>query len=219
VHRHPSRSAANPPGLASLLHEGSRTEHREAEASPFVSELLAGRVGPQGYADYLARLQRVYAALESVGRGLVGRPEADAVLDPALERSAAIASDVAHWGRGEASTAATDAYVARIEATRDDPARFVAHHYTRYLGDLSGGRAIGRVLGRTFGLGVQGLAFYAFPAIPRPKTYKDAYRARLDALVLTPAQELQVLAEVKAVFGLNGALFAELAADLPDYRR
>jgi heme oxygenase len=205
--------------LARLLREGSQAEHRAAERSSFMAELLAGGVGPQGYADYLARLQRVYAALERVGRGLAGRTEADAVLDPALERSAAIEADVAHWGTGDARTPATDAYVARIEATRDAPARFLAHHYTRYLGDLSGGRAIGRVLGRTFGLESDGLAFYAFPGVPRPKPYKDAYRARLDALELTPAQKLDVLAEVKRVFGLNGALLAELSADLPRYRR
>lgn len=204
--------------LATLLREGSKAEHEAAEGSPFMGELLAGRVSGRGYADYLARLRRVYAALEATGRSLAGDPVADAVLDPALERLAAIDADVAHWGEGDADTAATDAYVARIAATVDDPARFVAHHYTRYLGDLSGGRAIGRVLGRTFGLEDAGLAFYAFPGVPKPKPYKDAYRDRLDALALTASEKLDVLAEVKAVFGLNGAIFAELTADLDRYR-
>jgi heme oxygenase len=94
----------------------------------------------------------------------------------------------------------------------------VAHHYTRYLGDLSGGRAIGRVLARTFDLDHDGLAFYAFVDVPKPKPYKDAYRQRLDALDLTAQERLDVLAEVRLVFGLNEALFAELSADLDTYR-
>lgn len=200
--------------LSRLLRDGSRGEHEAAEGSAFVGALLDGRVPPRGYADYLARLQRVYAALEAVGRSLAGHPAVDAVLDPVLERSSAILDDVAHWGSGHAATPATDAYVARVESTRDRPALYVAHHYTRYLGDLSGGRAVGRVLGRTYGLDRAGLAFYAFDEVPRPKPYKDAYRRRLDALDLTVAQRRDVLAEVRLAFGLNEALLAELSADL-----
>lgn len=96
-------------------------------------------------------------------------------------------------------------------ATREDPRLFVAHHYTRSLGDLSGGQAIGRILARTYELEQpQGVEFYDFVAIPKPKPYKDAYRARLDALPLDEAGRHVVLAEVKDVFALNGALFAEL---------
>jgi len=107
-----------------------------------------------------------------------------------------------------------------IEATAADPALFVAHHYTRYLGDLSGGQAIGRILARTFGLeDDRGIAFYQFDAVPKPKPYKDEYRARLDALPLTAADQQRVVEEVKVVFGLNGALFAELSTQLPRFAR
>ncbi|HYF72032.1 MAG TPA: biliverdin-producing heme oxygenase, partial [Nocardioides sp.] len=95
----------------------------------------------------------------------------------------------------------------------------VAHHYTRYLGDLSGGQAIGRILDRSFGLGGRGVAFYAFPQIPRPKPYKDAYRVRLDALGLSADQRDLVVAEVKEAFRLNQALVAELGERLASYAR
>jgi hypothetical protein len=73
----------------------------------------------------------------------------------------------------------------------------VAHHYTRYLGDLSGGQAIGRIIGREFGLdGGVGTAFYSFSEVPKPKLYKDAYRARLDALPLDDVQRARVLARL-----------------------
>ena len=64
-----------------------------------------------------------------------------------------------------------------------------------------------------------GVAFYDFVDIPKPKPYKDEYRIRLDALPLPVDQKQRILEEVKIVFGLNSALFAELGADLAGYRR
>lgn len=93
----------------------------------------------------------------------------------------------------------------------------MAHHYTRYLGDLSGGQAIGRVLDRAFDLQGDGLSFYQFPM--RAKPYKDAYRARLDGLGLDLDDIDRVVDEVKVAFALNQALFDELTANLPAYRR
>ena len=204
--------------LSALVREGSKAEHEDAEGSTFMSELLAGRIDGPGYAHYLAVLRPVYAALEGVGRELAGDPVVGGFVDPDLERLAAIDADLDFWTKGEGltvSSPAADAYVARIEATRADPKLFVAHHYTRYLGDLSGGQAIGRILARTYGLErPEGVRFYDFPAIPKPKPYKDAYRARLDALPLTEEDKALVHAEVKDVFGLNGALFEELSQRL-----
>lgn len=208
------------PSLAQLLKDGSAAEHTAAEGSSFIGELLAGRVNERGYADYLARLRRVYEALEEAGRALAHDPVVATVLDADLERLAAIDADLAHWGAGDAHSAATDAYVARLQTCHDHPVRFVAHHYTRYLGDLSGGRAIGAIVRREFGLGDgPGVAFYEFEAIAKPKPYKDAYRRRLDALPLDAAGRQEALEEVKRAFALNGGLFAELSEDLPRYRR
>lgn len=205
--------------LSTLLREGSRAEHTAAEGSSFMSELLAGRVNGAGYAHYLSVLRRVYAALEQVGTDLADDPLASAVLDPALERLAALDADLDHWGRVDEPSQAADAYVARIESSRSWGGLFIAHHYTRYLGDLSGGQAIGRLLNREFDLDGRGVAFYSFAAIAKPKPYKDAYRARLDALPLEASERERVLQEVKAVFGLNGAIFAELSGHLGRYAR
>lgn len=206
--------------LSTLLREGSAAEHRDAESSSFMSELLAGRVDAAGYASYLSRLRHVYAALEDAARRLAADPLAAAVIDPRLERLAAIDADLDFWGGlVEVDSPATRAYVDRIHEISDQGGAFVAHHYTRYLGDLSGGQAIGRILARTFDLGEEGVAFYAFPEIPKPKPYKDAYRSRLDGLPLDAAGRHAVLAEVKTVFGLNGALFVELTGELDRWRR
>jgi heme oxygenase len=205
--------------LSVAMKEGSTAEHDAAEQSPFVSELLAGRVNEQGYADYLLQLRAVYGALEDAVRARRDDPLVAVVYDPALERSTAIDADLQHWLPGsvrEVESPAAQAYRARVSGASWGGA-LVAHHYTRYLGDLSGGQAIGKVLDRTFGLGGVGLAFYKFPM--RAKPYKDSYRARLDGLGLDADQIDRAVDEVKVAFGLNQALFDELADNLAAYRR
>ncbi len=205
--------------LSVAMKEGSTTEHDAAEHSSFVSELLGGRVNERGYTDYLLRLRVVYAALEEAVRARRGDPLVAAVYDPALERLTAIDADLDHWAPGaacEVESAAAQAYRDRLAGASWGGA-LVAHHYTRYLGDLSGGQAIGKILDRTFGLDGAGLAFYDFPM--RAKPYKDSYRARLDGLGLDVAETDRAVDEVKVAFGLNRALFDELADNLPTYRR
>ncbi len=205
--------------LSVAMKEGSTAEHDAAEHSPFVSELLAGRVNGQGYADYLLRLRVVYGALEKAVRARRDDSLVAPMYDPALERLPAIDADLDHWAPGaahEVESVAAQNYRDRIAGASWGGA-LVAHHYTRYLGDLSGGQIIGKLLDRTFGLGGAGLAFYEFPI--RPKPYKDAYRARLDELSLDADEIARAVDEVKVAFRLNQALFDELAGNLPAYRR
>jgi heme oxygenase (biliverdin-producing, ferredoxin) len=205
--------------LSAAMKEGSTAEHEAAEQSPFVSELLAGRVNAQGYADYLLRLRVVYGALEDAVRTRRADPLVAAVYDPALERVAAIDADLEHWAPNtayEVDSSAAQAYRDRINGAPWGGA-LVAHHYTRYLGDLSGGQIIGKMLDRTFGLSGAGLAFYDFPV--RAKPYKDEYRDRLDGLTLNADEIGRAVDEVKVAFRLNQGLFDELAGNLPAYRR
>ncbi|OBC00179.1 heme oxygenase [Mycobacterium sp. 852013-50091_SCH5140682] len=205
--------------LSVAMREGSRAEHDAAEHSSFMGELLSGRVNARGYVDYLLRLRAVYRTLETVVRARRDDPSVAAVYDPALERLAALDADLEHWAPGgprEVDSPATRDYCARL-VDADWGGAVVAHHYTRYLGDLSGGQAIGRILDRSFHLAGAGLAFYAFPM--RAKPYKDAYRSRLDGLGLDDVAIGRVVDEVKVAFGLNQALFDELTANLADYCR
>lgn len=208
--------------LSVAMREGSMAEHEAAEHSSFMSELMEGTLVEQAYADYLLRYRAVYEALETAVRARLDDPAVAAVHDSALERLAAIDADLDHWapaGPRTSGSPAAAAYRARLEAATSWGPLLVAHHYTRYLGDLSGGQAIGRILDRTYALGGAGTAFYAFTEIPKPKPYKDAYRARLDGLALTGDEKLRVVDEVKVAFRLNQAIFTELGADLPRYRR
>jgi heme oxygenase len=210
--------------LSAAMREGSMAEHQAAEDSSFMADLLGGKVNERGYADYLLRLRVVYATMEQIVTAHTEDPAVAAVADVALERLAAIDADLDHWlADGEERTVdspAADAYRQRLlDAAAEWPTLMVAHHYTRYLGDLSGGQAIGRILDRTFELDGAGIAFYDFPQIPKPKVYKDGYRARLDALGLDAAEQERVVTEVKTAFQLNQALFVELGQNLEAYAR
>lgn len=218
----PSLSGTAPEALSAAMRAGSMAEHQAAEGSDFVESLLGGRVDERGYVEFLGRLRTIYAALESVGRSLADDPVAGAVHDPVLERLEAIEDDLDFWSGGThplISSRAADTYAARIEASAEWGGLYVAHHYTRYLGDLSGGQAFRAVLQREFELTGRGVGFYTFAGIPKPKPYKDAYRARLDGLGLDAADRQRVVMEVKAAFTLNQQLFAELNAGLGNWVR
>src|SRR5690606_28150475 len=105
----------------------------------------------------------------------------------------------------------TQRYVARInEVGATWAGGFVAHHYTRYLGDLSGGIFIGRVMKRRFGFETNGVGFYLFDDIADPNAFKDVYREQLDAAPWDDAERERVIDEVLLAYRFNTELFEEL---------
>ncbi|NYD43581.1 heme oxygenase (biliverdin-producing) [Nocardioides panaciterrulae] len=203
--------------LSVALREGSADEHRRAEGSAFVGDLLAGRATANQYAGYLQRLRVVYAALEAALRAHRAHPAVAAVYDEDLARTEALDLDLDHWAPGDrpAASPAAVAYRDRIETAAAVPELLVAHHYTRYLGDLSGGRMLAHALRAARDGDDVGLAFYDFPAVPKPVPYKRDYRDRLDALPLTGAQRRALVEEVRLAFRLNRGLLDEVASPAP----
>ncbi|EGD54710.1 heme oxygenase (biliverdin-producing) [Gordonia neofelifaecis] len=213
--------------LSEEMKKGSMIEHEQAENSEFMAELLAGRINEAGYIAYLQRLRVVYDALEQASRALADDAQVALVHDPALERVVAIDADLAHWSARTGAevrpldSVAADAYAARLAEAASWGGLVVAHHYTRYLGDLSGGQAIGRILDRAFELDGEGIAMYAFDLDVATKPYKDGYRARLDAIgeTLSADDRARIVDEVRVAFRLNHDLFAELGGLIDDFRR
>ena len=200
--------------LSAAMREGSMAEHQAAEDSSFMSELLGGRVNERGYADYLLRLRVVYATMEETVGAHRDDAAVSAVADTALERLAAIDADLDHWvsdGERSVVSPAAAAYRQRLlDAAAEWPTLLVAHHYTRYLGDLSGGQAISRLVARHYAATDEQLAFYRFDGIDNHVQFKRDYRVQLDALPLSDEQSAAVVAEALAAFEFNGALFDEL---------
>jgi len=199
--------------ISARLRAATAVAHERAESATFVDDLMSGRLDAGQYTSLAAQLYFVYRALEQVGDDLSDDPVAAAVLDDKLRRLPRLHADLVSLGidpAGITPLPAVARYVEAIEATRDDAARYVAHHYTRYLGDLSGGQVVAHRMRQHYGLDDTALSFYAFDGIDKLKRYKDAYRERLNTLSLDDASVRGMLDEAVAAFGYNEALFAAL---------
>ncbi|MGO1399468.1 MAG: heme oxygenase (biliverdin-producing) [Brevibacterium yomogidense] len=189
--------------------------HDEAENSPFMGDLLGGKLDRDAYVSLLEQYLHLYRALEATEARFADSPELAGVLDPRLDRVAALEADLADLRTGTAPAAATPAtrtYVDRLAALpQDAPERYFAHHYLRYLGDLSGGQVIGRLAARHYDLPAESLRTWRFEGIEKHKPYKDQYRAALDAAPLTEAQRDAFVDEARAGFILAKELFDSLA--------
>ncbi|WP_226346979.1 biliverdin-producing heme oxygenase [Agilicoccus flavus] len=202
------------PLLSRHLREATARVHEEAEHSTFMADLLGGRSGREAFVALTEQLWFVYSALEETVDARADHPLLAPLHDPRLRRRGALERDLRSlrgdaWRAGLAARSATGEYARRIRDCADEPARLVAHHYTRYLGDLSGGQVIPPLLARHYGL-TDGVDFYRFDGIEKTKPYKDAYRAALDALPLDATGREVAAAEAVEAFRLNTAMFEEL---------
>ncbi|GAA3109687.1 hypothetical protein GCM10017687_22620 [Streptomyces echinatus] len=95
------------------------------------------------------------------------------------------------------------------------PGGYVAHHYTRYLGDLSGGQIIRDRAERAWGFPRKGdgVRFYVFERIPNPAAFKRDYRALLDGIAADELERQRIVAECRAAFALNTGVFRELGEE------
>jgi len=208
------------PRFSAALRDATWQDHEQAESSAYMTALMGGELPVSGYADLAAQQWFVYAVLEAASDAMRSDPIAAPFVFDELTRLPAIEADLTHligedWSHRIESLPATTAYCDRIRAVCfDQPGAFVAHHYTRYLGDLSGGQYIGRVVKRVYDLDDAGASFFTFDAIEDAKAFKDGYRARLDAAPWSPDEQDAVIAEIRNAYRLNRDVFAGLDATL-----
>ncbi len=197
--------------LSTLLREGTRAQHVRAERSGFIADLLRGRGERTGYVLLLRNLLPAYRALEQGLERHGASPVFAGLAWPALFRSLALERDLdalvgPDWPRTIALLPEGKRYAEVVAAASGGAGhRLLAHAYTRYLGDLSGGQVIGRLLGRSLGMGEEALSFYRFAAIEDPDAFKRDFRHALDAASPLVDRAL-VVEEAVTAFELNIAL-------------
>jgi heme oxygenase (biliverdin-producing, ferredoxin) len=209
--------------FSSVIRSASQAQHTEVAVSAFMSDLLGGRLGVEAYARYTEQLWFVYRALEEGSAALAGDPVAGPFLRPELLRVAALERDLDHllgagWQQRAAALPGTARYAERItEVAESWPAGYVAHHYTRYLGDLSGGQVIRDIAEKSWGFTRKGdgVRFYVFEGIGNPAAFKREYRVLLDALPVDELDKQRVVDECRRAFTLNSGLFAALGEAFP----
>lgn len=206
-----------PHGLAERLRHETADLHRLAERSGPMPAMLDGRVDCAVYILLLRSLHPVYLALEHGLARHAHEPALAPFADPALARAPALARDLAalhgpDWAGEVPLLPAGAAYAERVTASgAARPPLLAAHAYVRYLGDLSGGRMLGRTIARGLRLaGDDGLAFYRFPEVGDIGACKRHLRAALDALPLTPPEADAFVQEAREAFAANVRIFESL---------
>lgn len=206
--------------LATMLREGTKKSHTMAENVGFVKCFLKGVVEKTSYRKLVANLYFVYQAMEEEMERLKEDPVLSQVYFPELNREQSLEKDLQYyygvnWRNEIAPSKVGQEYVQRIhDIAKDNPPLLVAHLYTRYLGDLSGGQILKKIAQKAMNLETQGTAFYEFDSIPDEKAFKNMYREAMDNLPIDQATGEAIVDEANDAFGMNMELFKELQGNL-----
>jgi heme oxygenase len=209
-----------PVSVVTALYLRTKALHLEAERSGIIRDLLRGSAHRDGYTLLLRNLLPAYRAME---QGLARHrktPGIGALANFRFDRAPAIESDLAAlcgeaWQHDIPLLPAGDRYARRItEAAQGNGARLIAHAYTRYLGDLSGGQILQRLLERSLALRPAELSFYDFPRYPDLAALKATYRDALDRAGALAGEQDAVVEEGALAFTLNIDLSCAVQAAL-----
>nr|YP_009257553.1 heme oxygenase [Coeloseira compressa]ANH09636.1 heme oxygenase [Coeloseira compressa] len=207
--------------LAKKLREGTTKSHSMAENVSFVKSFLGGVVDKKSYRKLVANLFFVYQAIEEEIKKNKNHPAIKPIYFPELNRTTSLSEDLdfyygKNWRLEVTPSLATEVYVNRIHTIgKNQPELLIAHAYTRYMGDLSGGQILKKIAQNAMNLsGNQGIAFYDFHQIDDDKLFKEMYRETLDNVPINHNQITQIIAEANLSFNLNMKIFQELNSNL-----
>uniref|UniRef100_A0A8D0DHM3 heme oxygenase (biliverdin-producing) n=1 Tax=Salvator merianae TaxID=96440 RepID=A0A8D0DHM3_SALMN len=198
--------------LSELLKEGTKESHDRAENTQFVKDFLKGRIKRELFKLGTVALYFTYSALEEEMERNKEHPAFTPLYFPLeLHRKESLQKDLEYfygedWQGKIQPSEATQQYVDRIHHVgQHEPELLVAHAYTRYMGDLSGGQLLKKVAQRALKLPStgEGIQFYVFENISNPQKFKQFYRARLNALDLDQATKERIVEEANKAFEFN----------------
>ncbi|MFC4222262.1 biliverdin-producing heme oxygenase [Lysinibacter cavernae] len=208
---------SNVVSFSQVLRERTKSSHGDSEGATFMDDLVKGRGTREDYISLVVQHYFIYQALEAATERMMNDAIAASFITPKLTRLPALEADLEFllgddWRDLIEPLPSTAAYVARInEVGATWNGGFVAHHYTRYLGDLSGGQIIRTLIQRQFGFETNGVGFYLFDEIAKPKEFKDTYKEQLDAVNWDDAERDRVIDEVVRAYQFNTDVFNDLA--------
>ena len=209
--------------LSKDIKSGTKKSHSAAENTKFVAAFLRGVISEENYRTLKKDLYFVYAAIEQEMERLKDDKYIAPINFKELNRIEQLKMDVRYyygpnWRSIIAPSESAVQYVERVHEVADkDSYLLVGHHYTRYLGDLSGGQILKGIAEKALNLREgEGLKFYEFDKIDDKKEYKNKYRTALDNLPLDQGQIDAIITEANYAFKLNMDLFDELGGDSKD---
>lgn len=208
--------------LSEQIKKVTRESHVRAENTELMLSFQRGQVTMQQYKLMLCSLYEIYQALEEELDRNSSHPGVAPIYFPAeLARLGAIEKDLEYfygqdWREKIVVPVATKRYSHRLrQIGKENPEFLLAHAYTRYLGDLSGGQVLGRIAQKSMGLkSGEGLSFFAFPGVSSPNLFKQLYRSRMNSVELTEEERNGVLEEAVRAFEFNIQVFDGLQSML-----
>lgn len=196
-------------------------DHGDSEGATVMEDIMRMRGTIEDYTDLVAQHYFMYRALEDASK-LLAADERFVTLHPAaLVREQALIEDLelllgTEWRERIEAVPATIAYAERIREVAAEGwlAGIIAHHYTRYLGDLSGGQMIAKRVKKQHGFDRAGVAFYDFSELGGISEYKQSYREVLDSFGerLDETERQRMIDEVRLAYRFNTEIFVELDA-------
>ena len=203
--------------FALQLKTETKKSHTAAENTKFIGSFLRGVVSEESYKQLVANFYFIYRAMEEEVDKLSEHPIVGKVHSKLLNRTEPLSRDLRYyygpnWRALIAPSEACQRYVNRIrEVAEDDAELLVGHHYTRYLGDLSGGQILKGIAEKAMDLKEgEGLHFYEFEGITDKKGFKTSYRTTLNSLPINQSQANAIINEANYAFRLNMYMFDEL---------
>ena len=209
--------AAASPGLGERLRAATRYLHGEVECAGVMARLLRGQLDRAGYVQLLGNLHAIYDSLEAGARHNAHLPELAALDLTPLFRCPALEQDLLvlqgpRWRDQRVLVGATQNFARHLQAlSRTQPLLLAAHAYVRYLGDLSGGQMLTRVVARSLLLEHgQGVDFYDFGDAATVQQRKQAFRVALEGLAGSEMLARQLFEEACNSFKRHKDLFEQL---------
>lgn len=202
--------------MSAHLKSATQRQHTAAERGAFMGQLMTGKLPTAAYVGYTRQLREIYAALEDTAAQLQDHDPVAALTPPVLSRVDALDADLSvlagpDWRATLPVTAPTLNYTAAIRRSRNAPARFVGHHYTRLLGDLSGGQIVARMIVKHYGGDVAAATrFYDFSGIDDLAAFKAEYRQTIDNQPWTTSEAAAMCDSANSAFQFTRELCDDL---------
>ena len=209
--------------LAGQLREGTKKSHTMAENTGFIACFLKGVVEKNSYRKLISDLYFVYQAMEEEIDRLVSEdhPVIKFIGFKELFRQKTLEKDLefyygTDWLNEISISDSAQEYVNRIHSVaNNNPELLVGHHYTRYIGDLSGGQILKKIAKKALNLeGNNGLNFYEFELIKDEKKFKESYSNVLNSLPIDQKIADKIIDEANEAFIYNMKMFKELEGNL-----
>lgn len=198
--------------VVNALYQHTRALHLQAEKTGILAAILRGEATRDGLLLLLRNLQPVYQALEQGLERHRQDPAIGIVGNYRFDRAAAIAHDLGElcgsdWSEALPLLPEGESYAQRLAQVADiDGSLLIAHAYTRYLGDLSGGQILRQLLTKSFQLRPGQLSMYEFPGGADAAALKREYREALGRAAASAGNPRAIVEEGALAFSHNIAL-------------